>query len=507
MIFDALDANALQPKEIDLREKLEKLNSCFDTRVTPENGYYGIREIDKGNGLTVVIGKNGEGHRYMDYLSDGHLYKRRINLGNHELATYAYDDRGTAYMRTVNRLADNKCRMTEISLERNVKVTLGNFHAETDSLGRPIYNKITDLQLKEPGAPRQYLSDSLRDSSYKMKNGQYLDHRGHLIPDQFGGPASKLNVVAQFDEVNLKRVREVERYVEQLKNEGHSVDYSMKSNYIGTNGRPTSFEPKITYDGGKVFELPPELQKIYNGAEGSKILNAPRHALVDLGEKLNPEGLTAGIEAAKITFVVSTVTSVTAFLDGRITAEEMVTDITGETALAGLAGYASAVVSSEVAKTMSHSCSELIKKIGGSSVPAHVVSFAVESFGDIVDFAQGEIDASELAYNLGENAATIAGYAGGSAAVAAVLAGVALPAAAGSAAVLVGGIVGCMVAAEVYATAVELGSEGVEALADVVETYAQTTIEQVREIAPDQVDNLREAFNLFFALHMLPCSV
>ena len=52
MMLDVMDMAALKPVEIDLREKLDALNKSFDSQVKPENGYFGITEIDKGNGYT-----------------------------------------------------------------------------------------------------------------------------------------------------------------------------------------------------------------------------------------------------------------------------------------------------------------------------------------------------------------------------------------------------------------------------------------------------------------------
>lgn len=90
----------------------------------------------------------------------------------------------------------------------------------------------------------------------------------------------------------------------------------------------------------------------------------------------------------------------------------------------------------------------------------------------VIDFATGEIDGGELAYELGDSASSVAGgFAGGTAgakvgaAIGTVVApgvGTAVAAVAGG---VVGGVVGTVVASEAYATAVELGTEGAEYLA------------------------------------------
>ncbi len=62
-----------------------------------------------------------------------------------------------------------------------------------------------------------------------------------------------------------------------------------------------------------------------------------------------------------------------------------------------------------IKEAMSKSSSALISKVGGFCLPAADVTFGVESYEDISDYAKGEIDGTELAYNLGENAAGVAG--------------------------------------------------------------------------------------------------
>ena len=235
----------------------------------------------------------------------------------------------------------------------------------------------------------------------------------------------------------------------------------------------------------------------------------------------NAEGLKSGALAAGITITVSTVDNVSAYLDGEITAEEMVKDIASETAAAGALGYGTQFISTAVSQTMRASSSQLIRTVGGSCLPAAAVSFAVESYDSISDFAQGEISGSELAYDLGENATAIAGGIKGAAVgasigtkVGAVVGTVAGPAGtAVGAAVggvtgsIVGGVVGCVIASEVYATAVEFGAEHVEQIAEKAQEFADSTIEAVKEAVPEQLDNVKTAFNNFANSINLPIHV
>lgn len=495
--FDAVEATAFSPTEIDIREKMSVLNRSFLTKLTPENGIYGYTETVKDNGVVERLGVNEFGHKVKEYIQDGQIYKRREILGGGCNATTLFDDNGTAYLRTVTKLGDNQAKVMSQTLAPSVTIQKGNFVAVTDAYSRPVFNKVTDVQVRPEGIAKKSLESILRDEAY-----QAGDHKGHLIADSLGGPASKENIVAQLGEVNQGKMARVENIVRDLKAEGHTVDYEVKTNYVGSKDtRPSSFEPKITVD-GKEVELPDDLKKIYNDSSDSAISKAVTTA----GEKFgiaHETGVKSGLVAAGISCAVSTVDNVSSFIDGEITAEEMVVDIVEDTAVAGTLGYGTAFISTAVSQAMSSSSSALISKVGGSCVPAAVVAFAVESYEDISEYAQGKIDGSELAYNLGENAASVAGSFAGGALTGAAVGAVAGPVGA-VAGTIVGGVVGCVVATEAYETAVELGAEGAEVLAQKANEFAQATIDAVSEAVPEKLEEVTSAFKDFASSVKLP---
>lgn len=497
--FDTFEKEALWENRYDATDKLKSIHDNFASKIKPENGYFGTSVIDKGNGATEVLGKNELGHVFKDYYQDGRLIKSRAALGNREWLTTLYDDTGTPYLTSKSKITSEGLRGIEIALKPNTTIIKGNYSAVIDQLGRPILNKVTDLQIRPAGTPRKTLSPALRDSSYRPG-----DNRGHTIPDQFGGPATKDNVVPQMESVNKGQFKQVENLVRRLKEEGRKVDYEVKTNYKGSDKRPSSFEPKITVD-GKEYKLSPELRKIYNDVD----LSTVDRFITTAGEKFglaNELGLKTGAMTAGITFSVSTVENVSSFLDGSITAEEMVLGITGDTAIAGAIGYGTTFISTSVSQAMSSSSCALISKVGGSCAPAAVVSFAVTSYEDVSDFAQGKIDGAELACNLGENAAGVAGGFAGGAIAGAVAGSVAGPAGTVVGGI-VGGVVGCAVASEAYETAVELGSDAVDALGEHVNKLTDFTIKEIATKAPEQLGNAKAAFNDFFSSNKLPFSV
>lgn len=326
-----------------------------------------------------------------------------------------------------------------------------------------------------------------------------------MIADNLGGPASQENVVAQLDKVNQGKIARVEETIRKLKSEGHTVDYEVKTNYVGTDKRPSSFEPKITVDGKEYTDLPDDLKKIYNSETNTTI----SHVSTTLGEKFglaHELGVKSGLVAAGLTCAVSTVDNVSSFIDGEISAEDMAMDIAKDTATAGGVAYGSVFVTTAVAQAMKQSSVGLISKVGGSCLPGAVVSFAVESYTDVSDFAQGEIDAAELAYNLGENASGIAGGLAGGAATGALLGTVAGPVGT-IAGTLVGGVVGCALSTEAYKSAVELGAEGAGILAEKAQQFAGVTIDAVSEAVPEKVADVKSAFSDFFSSVDLPFSI
>lgn len=502
--MDVIEKYAFLSEGIDISEKLSDFRKNFTSAVSPGNGSYGIARIDKGNGLEALRGKNDTGHPFIEYYQDGKITMRRESLGNHQLLKTSYDDTGNPYLKTITEAGKN----TNYELAANATITKGNFSATTDAYGRTISTKVTDITLKDGGY----------HSVAKLRDRFYLDgdEVGHGVPDQFGGPASKENTFAQAMEVNRgagSKVRQVENLAAQLKREGHTVDYEMRANYSGTrNFRPTSFEPNITVD-GKEYELPQELKKIYNTTKETTV----RKAVINAKEKFgtaNEVGLKSGIVAAGLTCAMSSVDNISACVNGEISGEEAAVEIAKDTATAGGAAYGTAFVSTAVSESMKGSSKALLQRVGNSCLPSAAAVFAVDSADSIIEYAKGEIDGGELAYELGDSASSVAGglACGAAGAKVGAAAGTVIAPGVGTVAGsavggIVGGVVGTVVASEAYVTAVEAGTEGAKFLAEKTETLAKDTLELVKENVPEKVDEVKSAFNDFAKSCNLPFSV
>lgn len=77
----------------------------------------------------------------------------------------------------------------------------------------------------------------------------------------------------------------------------------------------------------------------------------------------------------------------------------------------------------------------------------------------------------------------------------------------GAGAGMVGSMVGCAVASEAYATAVEYGGKGAEAMAAKAQELASNTVEMAKTEVPEKVDFIRESINGFAEENKIPIRV
>ena len=217
-------------------------------------------------------------------------------------------------------------------------------------------------------------------------------------------------------------------------------------------------------------------------------------------------GVESGLTAAGLTAMVSTVDNVKKFMNGDATALESITDIGKDTAAAGALGYGTGFISSAVTYTMQESSHEFLNTLGDIGAPAAMVTFAVQSYDSISDYATGNIDGKELAYDLGGNATGIAGSMAGSALAGAAVGSVVPGAgtAVGFTAGMVGGMVGYAVSTEAYETAVQFGAENIDEVSQEVYKVGSETLEEVKVAAPEKYDAIKESMNDFAAEHGLP---
>ena len=225
----------------------------------------------------------------------------------------------------------------------------------------------------------------------------------------------------------------------------------------------------------------------------------------DIVSTANKMGLESGMSAAGLSAFASSIDNVQKYLNGEVSAMEAVEEIVKDTGIAGAVGYGTGFITSTVADTMGSSSHALISKVGGSCAPAAVVAWGVQSFDAVVDFSQGEITKEELAYEFGKNAANVAGGILAGAAAGSFVPGAGTVVGAGAG--FVASMVGCALASEAYAAAVEHGGEGAEIIASKAQGLASKTVEMAKTEVPEKVNYIRESINGFASENNIPIKV
>ena len=157
MMIDGVERGAFDKIKYDITEKLSGLNKSFETSLKPEKGIFGVTEIDKGGGSVERFFRDGFNNLHKEYYQDGVLTKTREKIDAKTWCTTSFDDNGSAYVKQFNERTKNGLTAKRMELIPGVEVKKANFTAQIDELGRPVVNKITDLQ-KMPG--REALSSA-----------------------------------------------------------------------------------------------------------------------------------------------------------------------------------------------------------------------------------------------------------------------------------------------------------------------------------------------------------
>jgi len=513
MTFETFEAQALDSQALNIAERIDFLRRSFQSSIKPEHGAFSaapdsidnnIRnwiELDTTDtaievgairssffdtakemydGRLLENGKTGLGLKQIhDWKVNPDYYKQNMKqhsgyaaevigtakenlkakLEGSELTTCRADDRPDLYKRNDQYVDKVRVNSAGEVVERVQVKFVGKNAAECLSkLASKKYDK--------------YFSDGLVDKMEVPKD--YYDGMKKLIPDKIKKLENQLERVRENG--NAEAVKDIETQIDRYK----KIDEMLEKSTVSSDEAMEATKHPKRYT-AKLF------------AENAFA-------------KAHKAGMESAAFAATITAAVSTVDNVSKVMEGEITAQEAFVDVAKDTGAAGGLAYGTAFVSTAVAQTMSESSHQLLKSLGGSNVPAAVISFGVQSFDSVTDYATGVIDGQQLAYDLGENAVQISGSIAGAALAGAALGSV-VPGAgtvAGFAVGMVGGMVGCAVASEAYVTAVEFGAEHADALADKAKEMANKTVDIAREAVPDKVGSIVSSINDFASSCKLP---
>ena len=503
MMIDVLDSKAVSIEQTDFESHLLSLHNGIETTVRPSNGYY--FEIDSSADVNTarMIGIEKAAVEAM----------RPTIMEAVKQMLYGIDQDGF-----------HTLGLEEISSWKiNSEYQLQNIKQQSGYAAEVVSTMKENLIAKAQGSDiRTFRADDL--PQYFKRNDQYVD-KVRMTSDGTIVERIQTKFVGSNGEKWLEKVlsKDYDKYfngnVDKLECPKNYYDDVIK----GIQQRKESLNRQlesVTAQGKTEVVIKKQLQldklnKLENMVEQSTVSSdeaifARQHpkayaAKMFASETMkisNSEGLRSGALAAGLTFAVSTVDNVKSLLDGKINASEMALNVVEDTASAGALGYGTSFVSTAVSQSMKGASSQLLRNIGASCLPTAAVTFAVESYDDISEYVQGKIDGIKLAYNLSDNAAMIVGGIEG-AKLGAALGSLGGPI--GSAVgTIVGGMIGCVVTSEIYKTAVELGVQGAELIAQKATEFADKTIDAVKEAVPENLDTVKNAFNDFFSSAHIP---
>lgn len=492
----------LKKAKREVLEKMETFNKQFTTSIKLDNGLYGISEVIKSDGIVEKVYKNLDGLYNKQYFKDDKLIKSRqqIEKGNWKLSLY--DDNETEYLEKIYGKGERGLHKVSERLLPNKVINKDNFTSITDSQGRVISSKVSDLSIRESG--RESLSLDIDGKGYLTN-----DHRGHLIPDIFNGKGTLENIVPQLNSVNQGKVKQVENIVRGLKEQGHRVDYEVKVNYgdKGNSRRPTSFEPRITVD-GQPYKVESDFRKIYNNLDLSNVdkmkttmnekLNSTKTNMIE-NHKFGKEG---AFIAGGLTLTTSIAEDLNLVINGEMQIEDMALDVVQDTFTAGGLGYLEGFAEGTICTAMRKSGSKMISGLAKTGIPGIAIDFGIKSYDSVSNYIEGNIDELELVYDLGENVTTTvvtfevakigATLGSGLGPVGTISGG------------LIGGMVGYCISSELYVAAVDAGVEGAEFLGEKAKEFGQCCVDVVTEHIPDFVGDVASSLNDFASDFELP---
>jgi hypothetical protein len=529
--LDSFEGISFDTIKFDLTAKLASFNESFQTKVTPEKGFFQSHntDVDKNfaawlgvdspevvayvrpscfettksmlNGVEVN-GKKSLGLLDISKMKINPEYREqnirqqagfsaevigtakeniRAKLDGSELTTIRADDlpeffpKNDQYVDKVRRNANGDI------VERIQTKFVGKNAAENlNKLASPKYDKYFDHGMVD---------------KVEIQSNFYDDIKNNLIPKKLGKLENQLERMKADGKVEA--AQKIEARIERYKKIDNMIE---KSTVSGDEARYARLHPKR-----------------YTAKLFSKEVLSGSHEI----------GVKSGLTAASITAAVSTVDNVRRVINGEITAQEAFVDVSKDTGTALTIGYGTGFVSSVVASSMSQSSRTLIRSLGSAGVPAAVIAFGIDSYDSVIDYAQGKISGEKLAIDLGKSATGVLGSMA-SAALAGAALGSVVPGAGTVVGGLVGGMVGYAVATEAYATAIEVATGGIDVLADkagavanvAVDTYSavstavvesadllkdkalemgQSVIDSVASAAPEALDDVRNAMNNFAA--------
>ena len=530
--LDAIEKNAFERTSLDLSNKMEKLHNSFDSKVAAKEGYYAPEfsavkdnwtswlDLKDSSKLGEITGENVDTIKRMYYGSDSEGIK---TLGLEDISHWKLNPEYR--QQNVEQQSGYVAEVISTAKENIIAQKEGTGITTYRADDRPdLYHKndqyVDKVRIDADGkivdrVQTKFVGNDGRSCLQKLESKDFDKYFSDGKVDKMEIPSDYYDQIKE-EKLIEKKIEGLEKQVERLKVDGKSDIAANKQARIDKLKKIDEMLERSTVssDEAKYARLHP---KRYT-----------RKLFVPDNVKMAHEmGKETGLQAAGITAVSSTVDNIRSVYSGDKTIAKACEDVAADTGKAGALGYGTGFVSSAIANAMSGSSHELLKSVSKTGIPAAAVSFTMESFDSVSDFAQGTIDGKQLAVDLGENAAGISGNMAGSAigstvgaatgaAAGGVVGSVVAPGVGTAAGMTIGGkvggavggiaggMIGYAVTTQAYRTAVVYEPEQAVELADKAKGYATETIESVKQFSPDKVEIVKDSINAFASANSLP---
>lgn len=541
MQIDSLEQKSLDMPKFDLADKMHELNGKFISKVSPEKHYFQHINSSVDNNIgkwlnvdnpakiselrpttfssvkKMLYGSGLDGEKSLLDISKEKINPAYHNTNVKQHAGFAAEVIGTTKENLIAKVEGTgvrTIRADELSAATKIKygISSGINDQYIDKIRENVDGTFEKVQVKFVGndgvTNLRKLASKKFDKYFEVGKVDKMEIPSDFYDDirnndLIGKKITKINTMLEHaktggnTELTEKYAKQIERYTKI----DHMIDRSTLSSWESQFAtlRPNTYSMQLF----KKTDL-----KIHEN-----LYKATVQADRMFGES-HQRGEQAGLQAAKLTFAIATVDNVSKVISGELSAKDALENVGKATGIAGAAGYGTQFITTNVARAMSTSGTELIQTLGKTDVPAVVVSFGVTSYGAVSEFAQGKINTKELVEKLGGNAVGTAGSFEGAAIGAEIgekagavigtvsmpvpgvgtISGAAIGATAGG---LVGGMVGYAVTTEAYKSALEVGSKGAGILKANAHDFAKQTVEIATKNVPDKVADIRGAINDF----------
>ena len=489
LTFDAIEKNTFEQKAVDIGERMRSLHSSFQKSLSPEGKTFsGPENLSFDRSITDLFGLRGveitpEVRAGAVRTVKDMYYGKEVNgsnsLGLKKISSWKISPENRKA--NLNQHAGFAAEVISTAKENYISEAkhTGDMTYRADDIPAGLRDK-----LSEKGVNIARKNDLFIDKVRVRADGTIETVQTKFVGKDAGSCLSRLmskRFEKYLDNSAVDKIEVPKEYYDDLKT---SISIK-KKDLCKQYGDVVGAADKVD-DAEKIKRNIQKLDKLKEKTEPSVVtkteaLSAVENPKIYAAKQINNRGLREGAQAAAFTAVISGVSNFERFRSGDISGTEAVSNIVKETAVSGAIGYGTGVIT---------------EVMGGSCIPAAVITMGVESYDDLIDYAKGDISGEKLAYNLGENAISIIGGTVGGVVGAVV----------GPVGTIGGAVAGSYCAIQLYHESVEFvtdhiddvvefGSDVVDKAGDLKDAAVEKAVEvgeDIKEFAVDTADYIAD---------------